>query len=115
MPYLANPCTVAALALESTDCDTDREVMTELMQLWDGLSSSGQDRVVVLAATNRPWDLDPAIQVHWLMTLLRVTQPRLPSMSGPAIGVSYEPGRGTNIYLTPDFVLCVPYLPASFL
>lgn len=38
--------------------------MTELMQLWDGLSSSGQDKVVVLAATNRPWDLDPAVQVR---------------------------------------------------
>ncbi|CAM9172484.1 unnamed protein product, partial [Ectocarpus sp. 12 AP-2014] len=40
-------------------------VMTELMQLWDELSCSGQDRqdrVVVLAATNRPWDLDPAVQ-----------------------------------------------------
>lgn len=41
--------------------------MTELMQLWDELSCSGQDRhdrVVVLAATNRPWDLDPAVQVQ---------------------------------------------------
>lgn len=63
MPHLTNPCATIALALESTDCDADREVMTELMQLWDGLASSGQDRVVVLAATNRPWDLDPAIQV----------------------------------------------------
>ncbi|CAN0380373.1 unnamed protein product, partial [Laminaria digitata] len=37
--------------------------MTELMRLWDELScSAGQDRVVVLAATNRPWDLDPAVQ-----------------------------------------------------
>ena len=43
-----------------------REVMTELMRLWDELSccSTGQDRVVVLAATNRPWDLDPAVQVR---------------------------------------------------
>lgn len=38
--------------------------MTELMQLWDDLSCAGQDRVVVLAATNRPWDLDPAVQVR---------------------------------------------------
>lgn len=41
--------------------------MTELMQLWDELSCSGQDRqdrVMVLAATNRPWDLDPAVQVQ---------------------------------------------------
>ncbi|CAM9557556.1 unnamed protein product, partial [Hapterophycus canaliculatus] len=41
-----------------------REVMTELMQLLDEISCSRQDRVVVLAATNRPWDLDPAVQVR---------------------------------------------------
>ncbi|CAM9465915.1 unnamed protein product [Ectocarpus sp. 8 AP-2014] len=50
---------------EEGDRAVNRGVMTELMQLWDELSCSGQDRqdrVVVLAATNRPWDLDPAVQ-----------------------------------------------------
>ncbi|CAM9096542.1 unnamed protein product, partial [Ectocarpus sp. 6 AP-2014] len=50
---------------EEGDRAVNRGVMTELMQLWDELSCSGQDRqdrVVVLAATNRPWDLDPAAQ-----------------------------------------------------
>ncbi|CAN0124007.1 unnamed protein product [Pylaiella littoralis] len=47
---------------EEGDGAVNREVTTELMQLWDDLSCSGQDRVVVLAATNRPWDLDPAVQ-----------------------------------------------------
>lgn len=49
--------------------------MTELMQLWDGLSSSGQDRVVVLAATNRPWDLDPAVQVRAVLLSIRACVP----------------------------------------
>ena len=40
------------------------------LQLWDGLSSSSSSSssssgggVIVIGATNRPWDLDPAIQV----------------------------------------------------
>ncbi|CAM9414621.1 unnamed protein product [Chrysoparadoxa australica] len=39
-----------------------REVLTEFMAMWDGIASDDKDKVVILAATNRPWDLDPAIQ-----------------------------------------------------
>lgn len=34
---------------------------TEFMQLWDGMGSSREANVCVLAATNRPFDLDEAI------------------------------------------------------
>eukprot|EP00048_Salpingoeca_helianthica_P010916 m.156352 g.156352 ORF g.156352 m.156352 type:complete len:789 (-) comp15151_c1_seq8:41-2407(-) len=37
-----------------------RDVLNELMSAWDGLLT-GTDRVVVLAATNRPFDLDEAV------------------------------------------------------
>jgi SpoVK/Ycf46/Vps4 family AAA+-type ATPase len=34
---------------------------TEFMALWDGFSTDQDARVMVLAATNRPWELDEAI------------------------------------------------------
>ena len=34
---------------------------TEFMQLWDGFITDNDARVLVLAATNRPWDIDEAI------------------------------------------------------
>lgn len=34
---------------------------TEFMQLWDGMSTRKECNVCVLAATNRPFDLDEAI------------------------------------------------------
>ncbi len=34
---------------------------TEFMQLWDGMSTRKECNVCVLAATNRPYDLDEAI------------------------------------------------------
>ena len=39
---------------------TKREVLNELMAAWDGLQSS-PDGVIVMAATNRPFDLDEAV------------------------------------------------------
>lgn len=33
----------------------------EFMSLWDGLSGSDQNRVMILGATNRPNDIDKAI------------------------------------------------------
>eukprot|EP00041_Stephanoeca_diplocostata_P007214 m.100618 g.100618 ORF g.100618 m.100618 type:complete len:231 (-) comp16782_c2_seq22:240-932(-) len=41
---------------------TDKDVMTEMMQEWDGLATSeGRNGVMVLGATNRPMDLDDAV------------------------------------------------------
>ena len=34
---------------------------TEFMQGWDGLLTDARANVLVLAATNRPWDLDEAV------------------------------------------------------
>ena len=44
------------------DSTVDRQVKTEFMQLWDELSRSSKSRVLVIGATNRPQDLDAAIQ-----------------------------------------------------
>ncbi|KAG2263042.1 hypothetical protein Bca52824_070121 [Brassica carinata] len=38
-----------------------RKIKNEFMTHWDGLMSSPGDRILVLAATNRPFDLDEAI------------------------------------------------------
>lgn len=38
-----------------------RKMKTEFMSCWDGLKSSDAERVLVLAATNRPFDLDEAV------------------------------------------------------
>jgi len=44
---------------------SDHEVMSnmkaEFMSLWDGLLSADSSRVIILGATNRPNDIDPAI------------------------------------------------------
>lgn len=32
------------------------------MSLWDGLTTSPDCQITIIAATNRPWDLDEAIQ-----------------------------------------------------
>ena len=37
--------------------------MAEFMSLWDGLlSEKDMKKVLIIAATNRPWNIDPAIQ-----------------------------------------------------
>eukprot|EP00339_Tiarina_fusa_P001222 CAMPEP_0117062604 /NCGR_PEP_ID=MMETSP0472-20121206/43628_1 /TAXON_ID=693140 ORGANISM="Tiarina fusus, Strain LIS" /NCGR_SAMPLE_ID=MMETSP0472 /ASSEMBLY_ACC=CAM_ASM_000603 /LENGTH=558 /DNA_ID=CAMNT_0004781827 /DNA_START=36 /DNA_END=1712 /DNA_ORIENTATION=+ len=44
--------------------DASRELKTEWLQWWDGAASTNlhrQNKVVVVAATNRPWDVDPAV------------------------------------------------------
>eukprot|EP00271_Cylindrocystis_brebissonii_P011386 TRINITY_DN2881_c0_g1_i2.p2 TRINITY_DN2881_c0_g1~~TRINITY_DN2881_c0_g1_i2.p2 ORF type:complete len:199 (+),score=56.21 TRINITY_DN2881_c0_g1_i2:350-946(+) len=38
-----------------------RKVKNELMSSWDGLRTRERERVLVLAATNRPFDLDEAV------------------------------------------------------
>jgi SpoVK/Ycf46/Vps4 family AAA+-type ATPase len=38
-----------------------RKMKNEFMVNWDGLRTKDRERVLVLAATNRPFDLDEAV------------------------------------------------------
>lgn len=38
-----------------------RKIKNEFMSMWDGLRSREGERVLVLAASNRPFDLDDAV------------------------------------------------------
>lgn len=38
-----------------------RKMKNEFMMHWDGLTTKEMERVLVLAATNRPFDLDEAV------------------------------------------------------
>ena len=40
-----------------------RKIKNEFMAMWDGLRSREGERVLVLAATNRPFDLDDAVLI----------------------------------------------------
>jgi ATP-dependent 26S proteasome regulatory subunit len=44
----------------SDEHDVSRDLKTEFMQLWDGISSHTSDRILVMGATNRPFDVDSA-------------------------------------------------------
>ncbi|GLJ54355.1 hypothetical protein SUGI_1166870 [Cryptomeria japonica] len=45
----------------STEHEVLTNMKTEFMALWDGFTTDQNARVMVLAATNRPWELDDAI------------------------------------------------------
>lgn len=46
----------------STEHEAHKNLKAEFMQLWDGLTTDDRhNQVVVLGATNRPYDVDPAI------------------------------------------------------
>ncbi len=54
---------VDSLAAERTgeESAVSTRVLTQLLQMMDGISGKPDDRIVVLGATNRPWSLDSAM------------------------------------------------------
>lgn len=46
---------------KTTEHEAVTNMKTEFMALWDGFTTDQDARVMVLAATNRPWELDEAI------------------------------------------------------
>lgn len=45
----------------SSEHEAHKNLKAEFMQLWDGLTTDEAANIVVLGATNRPYDVDPAI------------------------------------------------------
>jgi len=45
----------------SYEHEASLQVKTEFMQLWDGMESAKDQRIVVMGATNRPWCVDEAV------------------------------------------------------
>lgn len=66
-----------------------RGVITEFMQAMDGLRSSVTDNVVIIGATNRPFDLDDAI-LRRLPRRLLIDLPGQKEREGKAL-VNYSP------------------------
>ncbi|KAH7283968.1 hypothetical protein KP509_34G033200, partial [Ceratopteris richardii] len=58
----------------ATEHEVVTNMKTEFMALWDGFTTDQDARVMVLAATNRPWELDEAI-LHRLPRAFEVGMP----------------------------------------
>ncbi|KAM7509251.1 hypothetical protein LguiA_019704 [Lonicera macranthoides] len=64
----------------SYEHETMRKVKNEFMVNWDGLCTKDNERVLVLAATNRPFDLDEAV-IRRMPRRLMVNLPDAPNRS----------------------------------
>jgi vacuolar protein-sorting-associated protein 4 len=64
MPSLVFIDEVDSIATERSAGEHDalRRVKTQLMQAMDGVTSKSEDRIVVLGATNIPWEIDAAFR-----------------------------------------------------
>lgn len=56
----------------STEHDVTRDLKTEFLQFWDGISSSEDSRILVVGATNRPFDIDPAVLRRMVSSALQL-------------------------------------------
>lgn len=59
-------CSILGKRDRSGEHEAMRKIKNEFMAMWDGLRSRDGERVLVLAATNRPFDLDDAVLVSLL-------------------------------------------------
>ena len=48
-------------ARKNSEHEANTSMKTEFMTMWDGFQTNEHARVMVLAATNRPWEVDEAI------------------------------------------------------
>ncbi|MHA1722806.1 MAG: AAA family ATPase [Candidatus Baldrarchaeia archaeon] len=51
-----------ATARAEDDIGGERRLKTQLLIEMDGLKDEGEERIIVLGATNRPWEIDPAMR-----------------------------------------------------
>ena len=68
-------------ARKSTDFEAVNTMKTEFMSMWDGMLTRADALVTVLAATNRPWDVDEAI-LRRLPRSFEVPLPGTPERAG---------------------------------
>ena len=79
----------------SEEHDVTRDLKTEFMQLWDGLSSSSYDRVLVMGATNRPFDIDSAFRRRLVKSFyvgIPNYEERIAILKTMLSGIPLEPG-----------------------
>lgn len=54
-------CSILGKRDRTGEHEAMRKIKNEFMSMWDGLRTKEGERVLVLAATNRPFDLDDAV------------------------------------------------------
>lgn len=82
---------------DGEDSGTERRILSTILSELDGLSEKGRDDLFVLtiAATNRPWDLDPAILSRFdkkILIPLPDEKTRLAILKILTVGRGYEIG-----------------------
>ena len=104
---------------ENSEHEANTSMKTEFMTMWDGFQTNEHARVMVLAATNRPWEVDDAIlrrlprsfevglpdyaqRVDILSVILR-SEPLAPGFLGPAPNAPvFQIARATERYSGSD-------------